>query len=1146
MADTLGPVELDFTIPDSFGKETDAAIKKMAGLTDAAVDMPKRVKAAIGDQKDMVKAIEGDIKELEKILKTLDAGPVKTEVESALAGSKQALEGEKTELKELEVAYDAAASGNKRLSRELSQMQDQLVRMRIAGKQNTAEYREMEAAAASLADEIADVAQVTRTLSDDQAGFKGFADGITGVTGAFAAAGGAVALFAGENKNLQKIQTKVQGLMAITIGLQQVSNTLNKDSAFMTVTVVRAKNLWAAAEARLAVALWGSTAAAKALMATLTLGIAVAIPVLISLYDKFRDKQKASLDLQREAAKITKEANIEAGKARIEIDLTISKLQKFNGSKEAEKKMIGELNKKYGDTFGTYKTLAGWLDILKTKSDEYVNVMFLQAKVQGQIAKATEVDTKIQSYIAEPSQTFERRGDGWKTTLVQGGIRKEYDPVLAKQQAEKRKADYIKALEAERTAILREAKQTQTELQQVQDSTVLSAVDPDDKKSKQTYAQKLAEVKKFYELYAKAIELGQSEAAAIFKKKLPDAATYQEYITSELLKANKAGNLEKTAALIPEQEGASKAFKDLLNEFKTYTEKRTGIETKYNEKIVQLTQKGYTEKAKIAADARDKELAALDDAQPLNKLLIRYKTYRTQVEEITAKSNAEIKAMRDAGYGDEAKLAEVDRDKQIQELILKNEFETYTQIGEMGKKELEAFMQKIKIKIDLMRAEGKAVDELEKVYNKAQAVLKGSGKTEDLGDKFKAASQILGTMANQAGQLNSEFADLVGLAANLAGSLGDAMSALKKGGKGSAAAFSGVVSIVMTVADQLDKQFGMQARIAKMEEERERYNDGLIIKIESINREIEKQLKLMDRLTGSQKAEEYAESFDLLKRKIEESEAILNNMQFEFVPAPKNLDQTIGIDVMRLVSGAADDFEAIQFGLANGWITEEQANIAKDYLDTIEKLKDQSYELQQQQIELLTQTNAVQLADQLADALTQAAIDGTDAMVAWGEVTDQVLRNAVKNALKMKLLNAPIEAAIAQLADDMKDGLTPEEQAAFRASMEEAGKNYTQALQEFPDLFGGEDNNNLNGSLAPDKNMFSGMTQQTGSELLGQFTALRMSAAGVNDILNDERHARIIMRQSLEAIAENTSYCRKLEDIDRTLKVLETDGIKVR
>ena len=65
-----------------------------------------------------------------------------------------------------------------------------------------------------------------------------------GLAGGFSAVTGAISLFANENENLQKVMTKVQSVMAITIGLQQVSQTLNKDSAFQLVTINGLKEWW--------------------------------------------------------------------------------------------------------------------------------------------------------------------------------------------------------------------------------------------------------------------------------------------------------------------------------------------------------------------------------------------------------------------------------------------------------------------------------------------------------------------------------------------------------------------------------------------------------------------------------------------------------------------------------------------------------------------------------------------------------------------------------------------------------------------------------------------------------------------------------------------------------------------------------------
>lgn len=1138
MSDSLGPVEVEFTIPDSFGKEADVAIKSMARLTTAATDMPKKAKAAVLEQKAIIKTIEADIKQLEKALNGVAAGKAKQETIQELTAAKRALDEEKASLTQMEAAYDEAADANRRLTYRLRDLQDQLTKMRLAGRQNTEEYKAMEIAAARLADEIRDVRNVTKNLADDQADFTGFAQGITGLTGAFSAAGGAVALFAGENENLQKIQTKVQGLMAITIGLQQVSTTLNKDSAFMTVTVARAKQLWAAAEGRLTVALWGSNAAAKALMATMTLGAAIAIPALIALYDRLVKKQDEAVKAQKEAKRITTDANIEAGKARIEIDQMINKLQTFRGSKEAEKKLISEVNKAYGDTFGTYKTLAQWLDVLKQKAAQYVQVMFLQTKATRLVDKAIKFDTQAQEVAAKPLTDFVDYNDVQQATNIFGKV----DEVRLKQIAEERKRLQLDNANARRDLALKESEIIQGQLQDLQNSAGINVFIEDDdnkKDAKQTYAQKLAEVKQFFELYKQAIDLGQTEAAAIFAKKLPNAASYEEYISQELAKANAAGNLEKAAALIPEQNEISTAFKELLKQYQTYSEERAEIERKYNAEILKLTQAGYNEKAAVAIEARDKELKALDDSQPLNKLLEKYKTYRGKVKQITEDSQKEIDALRAAGYNDEAKEAELKRDQEINKLILDNEFQQYEKIEQLSRREIKAFMEKVKIKIDLLRAEGKAVDELQAAYDRAgDQLISGDIKG------IAKAGELLSSMAGAAGKLNEEFGRMVGLAGSLTSNLAPALEGFKSGGSSAISSFGTVVNILATISNELDRQFGRQARIAEIESERQEYNTRLRMLIDDTTAALDRQLMAIERLSDLQKPGAINESLEFIQNSIKKTQGELNNIKFEFLPAPDELNQTVDIAFLKVVTKAETEAEAIRKALATGLISQEQADIALEYLRILEELNETAGEMSEQVIELRLQTNSVELMNSVADAIVNAFDAGTDATIAWGQVVDQVIRNAMINALMLKYLEEPIKQATEAVALAMEDVVvSPEEMALIKSIIDKPTQDFFAGLSAMEDIF------NFAGDEAANETAsrgFSQMTQQTGVELLGQFTALRMSAAAINDLLHDERQARASMRMALEAIVENTSYCRRLEGIENILRTIETDGVRMR
>ncbi len=130
------------------------------------------------------------------------------------------------------------------LRQRLREVKIELVEMEAAGQRGTAQYKALQEEAATLTDAWGDAQAQANILANDQRGMQGIISGLTGVSGAFTAAQGAVGLFAGENEHLQAIMLKVQSLMAITMGLQQVQQTFNKDSAFSLVTLNGLKEWW--------------------------------------------------------------------------------------------------------------------------------------------------------------------------------------------------------------------------------------------------------------------------------------------------------------------------------------------------------------------------------------------------------------------------------------------------------------------------------------------------------------------------------------------------------------------------------------------------------------------------------------------------------------------------------------------------------------------------------------------------------------------------------------------------------------------------------------------------------------------------------------------------------------------------------------
>lgn len=148
-------------------------------------------------------------------------------------------------MKEEAKATQDTANQHKSLRQQIRELKQEMADAVANGiDQQSEAYKKLVNRLGELTDLQGDIQQQGNVLANDEAKIAGVINGLSGLSGAFSAAQGAVAMFAGENEELNKIMLKVQSLMAITMGLQQVQQTLNKDSAFSLVTLNSLKQWW--------------------------------------------------------------------------------------------------------------------------------------------------------------------------------------------------------------------------------------------------------------------------------------------------------------------------------------------------------------------------------------------------------------------------------------------------------------------------------------------------------------------------------------------------------------------------------------------------------------------------------------------------------------------------------------------------------------------------------------------------------------------------------------------------------------------------------------------------------------------------------------------------------------------------------------
>lgn len=182
--------------------------------------------------RDRAQAIKGEIATRKSLL-------------NELREQSNALEDEASRMEKARAAAENTAQAHVSLRQQIRALKEEMADAIANGIDEQSEaYKRMVNELGRLQDIQGDIQSQGSILANDEATFAAALSGLNGVVGGFTAAQGAAALFAGENENLQKIMLKVQSLMSITIGLQQVAQTLNKDSAFSLIILNKAKEWW--------------------------------------------------------------------------------------------------------------------------------------------------------------------------------------------------------------------------------------------------------------------------------------------------------------------------------------------------------------------------------------------------------------------------------------------------------------------------------------------------------------------------------------------------------------------------------------------------------------------------------------------------------------------------------------------------------------------------------------------------------------------------------------------------------------------------------------------------------------------------------------------------------------------------------------
>ena len=329
----------------------------------------------------------------------------------------------------------------------------------------------------------------------------------------------------------------------------------------------------------------------------------------------------------KEMTEIEKDGRAQMVRTRFELKSVIDEIKNFTGSKEQEKAKVEELNRKYGESFGYYKTLSEWYDTIIQKSEDYVQSLFLQAKVQNLVKKASEVDEKIAEAEAKDEsefdtwwgyggkvdrffssdQSYKQNNNGrWKKKEEIERLKSEYNGyILAAENLTKERlkleqksgiGGHIDPKQPGKNPEAEAKQRLATERRLAKDLAALQAENRKEEIDRMQAGteKKLAQIE--YDYNARKEEINRQEADWKRENKEAGLSTGDNGLTREqqdaLEKARASNTESRKKAETDVYREEAEAMRDYLKEYGTFQQQKLAIAEEYAEKIRKAQSQG--------------------------------------------------------------------------------------------------------------------------------------------------------------------------------------------------------------------------------------------------------------------------------------------------------------------------------------------------------------------------------------------------------------------------------------------------------------------------------------------------------------------------------------------------------------------------
>ena len=907
----------------------------------------------------------------------------------------------------------------------------------------------------------------------------------------------------------------------------------------------------------------------------------------------------------QEKNEVEKEAHAISIRTRTELDNTLREIKDFTGTKEQEKAKVDELNQKYGDAFGTYKTLSEWYDVLIQKGNAYVSSLFMQAKAQSYIQKAVEADEKANDIRSKGKEEYRPFwGAGGKAYMFFGGGNKNQ---YGSDPAEVAFENAIKEAEDRKQFYLDQAEWFQKEYSRIIKESGLSdyrpiVPDPDKKGRKEHVLgqrqldDELQELRRRNEqedinLLKDGSEKRIAQIRLNYRNEIDELKAQEKRwrdaqkgrLTGEqsaVLKDAYAFADDKMKAGVreveqDEVEKGRKKLNALLDEYRTFDQKRRDIDERYkedmdvfNSELTRLQTDGSdTSEVEASISARTERYKS--EIKSLEGYILRSSDFYNRL--FADASEKGYKVLKDfysqarstldnamiAGDGVTLSVPAKDGNGNFvkkQVTVTVAEFERMQKRVRAIQKDLEkenpfkAFQTSFSELISAVKQDGDVSGALKKLNANGKeltSTIRGWGDSlgSVFGERFSRSIGEIMTLVDGVMDMGTGIGEL--FSGNIVGGISGIIGGL-----------SSVISMFTSWKEKME-EMKREWYIAEIETNRaiRERNEELAVNRDTIQDIIQDQETLNWLVENgyskpasvsvweaqSSALEEYKKNLDAEMRA---NDALWNSLQNSDAHWEWGNSMNGGSVTHSLRGMSAEQIELY-------YNQNKLSDAARDYYEawvesgkTIDELKQKIEETYASLQEMAMGTSFDGFLENVKSALASAKGD----VSSFADFTEETIAEALLNSFMYKDLAKAIEPLYNELSEHMIDGTADKTylenwKSRFQQAMEAANARLDEIAETTGiDIYAGGGGTTQTGRSGG----FEAMTQEQGTKLEGLFTSGQIHWASMDESLEDVSENMGSAVDSLKRIEENTEYCRHLEGMSEDIKRIVRDGIKVK